>query len=150
MSSTYIDISLISSITSISLSAIGVNCRGLMVLNISECGNITDVSVSAVARSCPLLTDINISWCDEMTDVSLLAVAHGYPLLIEIILSWYDIITDVGVSAQVENCHNLKSMNTIRCGNISLNDLSLCKNYPRLRIVSAYDSNNLPLINTLN
>ena len=86
-----------------------------------------------------------------MTYVSLLAVAHGYPLLIEIILSWCDIITDVGVSALVENCHNLKSMNTKRCGNISLDSLyALCKNYLRLRIVSAYDSNNLPLINTLN
>ena len=86
-----------------------------------------------------------------MTDVSLLAVAHGYSLLIEIILSWCDIIIDVGVSAQVEKCLNLKSMNTIHCGNISLDSLyTLCKNYPRERIVSAYDSNNLPLINTLN
>ena len=86
-----------------------------------------------------------------MTDVSLLAVAHGCPLLIEIILFWCDRITDVGVSALLEKCLSLKSMNTIRCGNISLNDLyALCKNHPRLRIVSAYDSNNLPLINTLN
>ena len=121
------------------------------MLNISEYGNITDRGVSAVARSCPLLTDLNISWYDEMTYVSLLAVAHGCPLLIEIILSWCDRITDVGVSAQVEKCHNLKSMNTIRCGNISLNDLyALCKNHPRLRIVSAYESNNLPFIDTLN
>lgn len=104
-------------VTDEAISSLVFDCQTLIELKLKHCHEITDVAVIAVAECCSLLTSLNLRDNDNISDRAVITLAHHCPSLTNLDISYCAIMTDAAVIAVAKNCPGMADL--VSCLNIT-------------------------------
>ena len=96
--------------------------------------DLTGACLVAIAQSLPSLEEIFLIRCGRVTDAGIICLAISCPKL-QVVDFSSTAVSNVGLAALVENCRDLKYVDTRGCKNLIGNP---AEQYPHLKIRSDY------------